>query len=87
MKFFLKCGETAEVCDKCQYNEASLWDSFRMKIHLLICKCCRTYSSTNNELTKSLKSANLKTLPPKKKDLLRAQLNQEIQANSKLKDY
>lgn len=83
MKFFFKCDQTAEVCDKCQYEEASFWDNLRMKLHLLICKYCRNYSTSNNKLTESLKSANIKTLPNNKKELLKAKINQEIQDKSK----
>ena len=83
MKFFLKCDETAHVCDKCQYDEASYWDNFKMKLHLLMCKYCRTYSTTNNKLTKSIKSADIKTFPIDKKELLKAQINQEINTTPK----
>ena len=83
MKLFLKCDETAQVCDKCQYDEASFWDNFKMKLHHLICKCCRDYSSTNSKLTKSIKSANIETFPNKEKELLKAQINQEMSTTPK----
>lgn len=83
MKFFLKCGETAEVCDKCQYDEATAWDNFRMKVHLLICKYCRHYSTKNHKLTESIRTADIKSISKNKKKLLKAKLNQEINTTPK----
>jgi len=83
MKFFLKCGETAEVCDKCQYEEASLLDKLKMKLHLIMCKYCRNYSTNNNKLTNSIKSADIKTFSKKDKELLKAKLDQEMRSTAK----
>ena len=78
MGIFLKCNETAEVCDKRQYKEASLSDHFKMKLHLLICRYCRTYHTNNNKLTKFIKSADIKCLSSHKKQLLKDEINREI---------
>jgi len=83
MKLFFKCNETAEACDKCQYKEASIWDNFRMKVHFIICKYCRNYSTNNGKLTKSIKSANIKSISQKKKELLKAQIHQEINTDQR----
>jgi predicted anti-sigma-YlaC factor YlaD len=83
MKFLLKCGETAEVCDKCQYEEASLFEKIRMKLHLIMCKCCRNYSANNNKLTNSIKTADIKTFSTKEKEFLKAKLEQEMRTKSK----
>lgn len=83
MKFLFKCDESAKVCDKCQYEEADFWDSLRMKVHLMICKYCRDYSTNNSKLTKSLKSADIKSFPKNKKAILKKQINQEINTHPK----
>lgn len=78
MKFFLKCDEVAHVCDKNQYNEAGFGDKLMMKVHLLMCKLCRGYSNRNQKLTKTLNSANLKTLNSEEKEFLKTRLQQEV---------
>lgn len=83
MKFFLKCNETAGLCDKSQYKEASCMDIIRMKFHVIFCKYCREYSETNTKLTESIKTADIKSFPNEKKELLKAQINQEMQTKPK----
>ncbi len=83
MRFFLKCNESTKVCDKRQYEEASFWDNFRMRMHILVCKFCREYNTNNTKLTKSIKSADIKTFPHNKKEVLRDQINHEINTTQK----
>lgn len=85
MKFFLKCGETAEVCDKWQYKEASFFEKIKMSFHLIMCKYCRKYSANNSKLTDSINSANIKSFSQKDKELLKVKLNQEMRASAKPK--
>ena len=67
MRFFLKCIEAAQVCDKTQYKEAGRFERFSLKLHLLLCGGCRNYSSNNKKLSKAIKSSKLQTLPPEEK--------------------
>lgn len=78
MKFFLKCEETAHVCDKCEYNEASLWENFQKRLHLFLCKCCRKYSSQNENLTRSIKTAEIKSFSNEQKQALKSKISQEL---------
>ncbi len=82
MKFYYKCNETAQICDRHQYKEASLLESVRMKLHLFLCTICREYSRKNGKLTRTIKSANIKRLPSEEKELLRSKLSQEINDQS-----
>ncbi len=84
MKFFLKCDEAVHVCDKSQYKEAGFFDKLMMKMHLLMCKLCRGYSKSNVKLTKTIHSANIKTLHPDEKQVLKARLQQEIKDGQQL---
>jgi len=77
MKFFFKCDEAAQVCDKKQYKEASFFEKLLLKLHLLLCKFCRKYSNTNGNLTKTVNSANIKTLPKEEKLRLQEIIRQE----------
>ena len=78
MKFFLKCDEATNVCDKSQYNEAGFFEKLMLHIHVMMCKICRGYTKRNVKLTETIKSANLKTLRPEEKEILKKRLQQEI---------
>lgn len=78
MKFFLKCNEAAEVCDKSQYKEASLLNIIMLKMHLLMCKLCRSHSKRNTKLTNAINSANIKILQTEEKQSIKTRLQQEI---------
>ena len=54
-KILIKCDEATSICDKSQYNEASIFDKFRLSIHNFLCKRCKLYSSQNAIMTKLLK--------------------------------
>ncbi|TYB73903.1 glycine dehydrogenase [Bizionia gelidisalsuginis] len=49
---FMPCTAANVVCDKAQYNEATLWEKVQMYIHLVMCKLCRKYTKNNLKLTK-----------------------------------
>lgn len=51
----LSCDEAAMICDKNQYGEASYWDKFKLRIHILACKMCKEYTKQNSLLTKAFK--------------------------------
>lgn len=78
MKLFLKCNDAANVCDKYQYKEASLFDKIKLSLHLLLCKLCRKYAKNNIKLTNSINSVNIKTLTPESKQVLKEKLQQEL---------
>ncbi|CAM3308904.1 hypothetical protein AEQU2_00712 [Aequorivita lipolytica] len=78
MKFFLKCGEAAIVCDKVQYKEAGTMARFMLRAHILICRPCRGYSEQNVKLTKTIRSAKLSALCPERKQLLKKRIREEL---------
>jgi hypothetical protein len=53
-KIMISCDEATAICDKNQYGEASGWDIFRLSLHTLLCKHCKSYSKQNNIMTKIL---------------------------------
>ncbi len=57
-KLLIPCDEAQHVCDKSQYNEASLLEKIKLNIHLAFCKACQKYTSNNIKLTKSMKKNN-----------------------------
>ncbi len=56
---FIPCDEANHVCDKSQYNEASLLEKIKLSIHLMYCKACQKYTKNNTKLTKILKDKNV----------------------------
>jgi hypothetical protein len=78
MKFFLKCNEAVHVCDKAQYEEASPFERFLLKVHLFFCKICRGYSSKNVKLSNAVESSHIKILQEEQKQLLKERLQREI---------
>lgn len=50
----LTCDEASAICDKSQYNEASLWEKIQLKIHLFLCKKCGLYAKQNKIMSACL---------------------------------
>ncbi len=48
----LTCDEATSICDKNQYNEATLWEKIKLSIHIFLCEKCGLYSKQNNTMTK-----------------------------------
>ena len=48
MKFMISCDEATAICDKNQYNEATLSEKISLSYHLFICKYCKKYTKQNN---------------------------------------
>ncbi|PKA83439.1 hypothetical protein ATE92_1593 [Ulvibacter sp. MAR_2010_11] len=78
MKVPISCEQAAEVCDKAQYKEASLWQKVLMKMHHIVCRICRIHSERNGKLTKSIHTANLQTIPKEQKEKIKARLREEM---------
>ena len=78
MDFFMKCDKAVHVCDKSQYKEASFFEKLKLRIHFLICSLCRGHAKRNRKLTETIKSANLKTLQPEEKQILKTRIQEEI---------
>ena len=77
------CNKANHVCDKAQYQEASVWEKLKLNVHLLLCPCCRDYTKNNKKLTEAIKSSNVTCMDKKCKEALKAKFeaalrNQEI---------
>jgi len=79
--FLMPCTEAHIVCDKAQYNEASLWEKVKMAMHLAMCKICRQYTKNNVKLTKLIndnRNENFQRLDDQSKIQLKATFNKEL---------
>lgn len=74
----MSCNDVNHICNKAQYKEASIWEKFILKMHLIYCKTCRCYSSENTKLTEVIKLANTECLDKKCKELMKKKLEEEI---------
>jgi len=59
---FISCEEAHHICDKSQYNEATLWERIKLTIRLSWCRVSRTYTKKNRALTKAVKTSELNGL-------------------------
>jgi hypothetical protein len=76
--FNINCDKASHICDKSQYNEASLLDVLMLKTHLLFCKVCRYHSRKNCLLTKRLKSTDIHILDDTSKAKMEEKLQTEL---------
>lgn len=68
------CKDVEIICTKIQYNEATLLDKIKIRIHVLFCKTCQKFSKKNTELTSLCSKANIKTLPNEDKEKMKDEL-------------
>ncbi|MCM4170482.1 hypothetical protein DHD32_03235 [Arenibacter sp. TNZ] len=68
------CKDVEVICTKVQYREASFLEKIKIRLHLLFCKTCKTFSSKNTKLTTLCSQASLKTLPIEEKEKMKENL-------------
>jgi len=83
LKFKVPCNEANHVCDKTQYNEASLWEKIKLNIHLLYCKACRKYSNNNKKLSNTIKKSNVECMDKKRKEAMKQELEKALKNQPK----
>ena len=70
-KITIPCKEANHVCDKTQYNDATLWEKIILNIHLIYCRACRKYTANNSKLTKAIKKSDVECLDKSSKDIMK----------------
>ena len=58
----ISCEKAANICDKAQYKEASVWEKIELKFHLFMCTNCAKHSVKNKKLTSLCNQARLAIL-------------------------
>lgn len=76
--FFIKCEEAGHVCDKHQYEEASITEKIKLNIHLFYCSACRRHSASNKKLSQLIKKIQLQFLSSKEKEQLKKAFEKEL---------
>ncbi len=67
------------ICDKKQYGEASLVERLSLMFHVFLCKTCLKHTKRNSHLTTLCEKANLHVLSEKEKEIMKEELQNEIQ--------
>ncbi|MCF1420133.1 hypothetical protein [Mangrovimonas futianensis] len=76
---FISCDEAYHICDKSQYNDASLWEKLKLNLRLIWCKHTRGYISKNKKLTHSLKQSKVQCMKHSEKQSLKDHFSKELQ--------
>lgn len=76
---FVSCEEAQHLCDKAQYDEASLLDKIKLNLRISWCKVTRAYYKRNIKLTEKIKESKVECLTPECKENMKKELNKVIQ--------
>jgi hypothetical protein len=79
---FISCEEAKHICDKTQYDEASLWERIKLNIRLSWCRITRAYTKRNRKLTKLMKTEGIQVMSSSDKNSLQQAFSKEL-ANHK----
>lgn len=77
-KFMISCEESGHICDKAQYDEASLVEKLKFKFHSLMCAVCRQHSKTNDKLTALINKVKANNLSSREKDTIKSSFEKEL---------
>ena len=74
----ISCEEAEEICNRAQYNEASLLEKMKLLLHTFMCKICARFTKENNELTALCQKAALKGFSEAEKTEMKQQLKKNL---------
>jgi hypothetical protein len=74
----INCNQGKMLCDKRQYNEASLWEKVKLSLYLIVCSECRSYTNNNVKLTKAMKNPKVHSVSNSEKNALKERLAREM---------
>ncbi len=74
----ISCDEATVICNKSQYDEATIIEKIKLQFHVLYCSTCASFIKKNTQLTSLCKKANLKTLTAAEKIAMKRELQKKI---------
>ncbi|TAI49714.1 hypothetical protein [Flagellimonas allohymeniacidonis] len=74
----ISCEQASHICNKSQYKEAGFWEIFRLRLHILTCKACASFTKKNTALTSLCERAGLNTLSEADKESMKKDLEQRF---------
>ncbi len=75
---FITCEEAQHICDKTQYNEATLLERLKLSIRLSWCRITRAYTKRNRALTNIVKTSNVDCLKDDERKDLQNRFEEEL---------
>ena len=63
----INCEQASTICNKKQYQEASILEQIKLSLHLMFCKACSSFSRKNRKLTILCNKADLQILSEQEK--------------------
>lgn len=63
----INCEQASTICNKKQYQEASILEQIKLSLHLMFCKACSSFSRKNRKLTILCNKADLQLLSEQEK--------------------
>lgn len=75
---FISYEQAKQICDKKQYNEASIIETIQFSIRLLWCNLTKAYSNRNVQFTKLCNKATINIMDSKKKEALKKKLLEKL---------
>jgi len=73
----ISCEKAAIICNKKQYNEATVGERFSLWFHLLICKICAKFQKKNKQLTSLCDKAEIEVLTSEEKAKMKEKLSSQ----------
>ncbi len=70
----ISCEKAATICNKTQYEEASLLEKMKLRLHLFMCKTCSKFTKQNTKFTVLCEKANLQSLSEQEKLKMKQEL-------------
>ncbi len=74
----ISCDEAALICNKSQYQEASLLEKLKLRLHMLFCSTCSSFSKRNKQLSNLFNRARLHSLSDSAKEQLKKRIQNEL---------
>ncbi|MEM9000392.1 MAG: hypothetical protein AAGB24_09010 [Bacteroidota bacterium] len=74
----ISCEEASHICNKSQYKEAGIWEILKLKLHILTCKACASFTKKNTVLTSLCDRAGLSMLSEREKEAMKKKLEKRF---------
>lgn len=71
-------ARAAIICNKAQYNEASLWERIQLRFYLIFFKECGEYTKKNTQLSSLCEKATLQALSASEKEEMKKNLEKKL---------
>ncbi|SDI10383.1 hypothetical protein [Winogradskyella thalassocola] len=75
---FISCDEAKHICDKVQYDEASAWEQFKLRLRLVYCHITKKYSKNNTKLSQTIEESKVQCLKTEELSKLQSEFDKEL---------